>query len=306
VSERAPKNLPASIRQKLSDLARMRKDDFGLILVKYGLERILYRLTRSAHHDAFVLKGALLFELWTHDTYRPTRDADFLGRGDNAPERLVRLFRELCELEVEPDGLVFDADSVKAERITEDADYEGVRVTFTAQLDRARIPIQIDIGFGDAVTPAPVESDYPTLLSAPHPRLLVYPRETVVAEKFEAIVKLGIANTRMKDFYDLEVLARMFEFEGELLAKAIRTTFANRATELPTNGMPLAFTPEFHGDQNKNRQWTAFCDRIPNGTNVTDLKSVVEALKLFLSPVAAAAREQTPFATNWNPGGPWQ
>jgi hypothetical protein len=187
VSERTPKNLPASIRQKLSDLARARKDDFGLILVRYGLERILYRLTRSAHHDAFVLKGALLFELWTHDAYRPTRDADFLGRGDNAPERLVRLFRELCELEVEPDGLVFDADSVKAERITEDADYEGVRVTFTARLDRARIPIQIDIGFGDVVTPAPIASDYQTLLPAPHPRLLVYPKETVVAEKFEAI-----------------------------------------------------------------------------------------------------------------------
>ena len=306
MSERTAKNLPASIRQKLSDLARTRKDDFGLILVKYGLERILYRLTRSAHREALVLKGALLFELWTHDTYRPTRDADFLGRGDNAPERLVRLFRELCELEVEPDGLLFEADSLKAERINEDADYEGVRVTFTARLDRARIPIQIDIGFGDAVTPAPVESDYPTLLSAPHPRLLVYPKETVVAEKFEAIVKLGIANTRMKDFYDLEVLARMFEFEGELLAKAIRTTFANRATELPANGMPLAFTPEFHGDQTKNRQWTAFCDRIPNDANATDLKSVVEALKLFLSPVAAAAREQTTFATIWKPGGPWQ
>jgi len=295
VSERSPKNLPASIRQKLSDLARARKDDFGLILVKYGLERILYRLTRSAHHDAFVLKGALLFELWTHDTYRPTRDADFLGRGDNAPERLVRLFRELCEMEVEPDGLVFDADSVRAERITEDADYEGVRVSFIARLDRARIPIQIDIGFGDAVTPAPVESDYPTLLPAPHPRLLVYPKET----------ELG-ANTRMKDFYDLEVPARTFEFEGELLAKAIRTTFANRATELPAKGIALAFTPEFHDDQSKNRQWKAFCSRIPTDTNPTDFKSVVEALKLFLSPVAAAAWEETAFATKWKPGGPWQ
>ncbi len=296
MSERSPKNLPASIRQKLSDLARARKDDFGLILVKYGLERILYRLTRSAHHDAFVLKGALLFELWTHDTYRPTRDADFLGRGDNAPERLVRLFRELCEMEVEPDGLVFDADSVRAERITEDADYEGVRVSFIARLDRARIPIQIDIGFGDAVTPAPVESDYPTLLPAPHPRLLVYPKET----------ELGIANTRMKDFYDLEVPARTFEFEGELLAKAIRTTFANRATELPAKGIALAFTPEFHDDQSKNRQWKAFCSRIPTDTNPTDFKSVVEALKLFLSPVAAAAWEETAFATKWKPGGPWQ
>lgn len=306
MSKRPPTNLPASIRQKLSDLARARNDAFDLILVKYGLERILYRLTRSMHHGAFVLKGALLFELWTHDTYRPTRDADFLGRGNNEPERLVRLFRELCELEVEPDGLVFDAHSVHAERIKEDADYEGVRVTFTARLDRARIPIQIDIGFGDAVTPAPVESDYPTLLPAPHPRLLVYPKETVVAEKFEAIVKLGIANTRMKDFYDLEVLARTFEFEGELLAQAIRTTFANRATELPGKGIPLAFTTEFHDDQNKKRQWTAFCSRIPTGTDATDLKSVVEALKLFLSPVAAAAREETAFATIWKPGGPWR
>lgn len=157
------------MRQKLLNLARARNDDFGFILVKYGLERILYRLSRSAHRDIFVLKGALLFELWTHDTYRPTRDADFLARGDNAPERFVRIFQELSRMDVEPDGLVFDPDSVKAERITEDADYEGVRVTFLAYLDRARIPIQIDIGFGDTVTPAPVESDYPTLLLAPIP-----------------------------------------------------------------------------------------------------------------------------------------
>ena len=144
------------MRQKLLDLARSRNEDFGLILVKYGLERILYRLSRSKHHDTFVLKGALLFGLWTKHTYRATRDADFLARGDNSPERFVGIFKELCVIEVEPDGLTFDADSVKAERITEDADYEGVRVTFTAHLERARIPIQIDIGFGDAVTPAPL------------------------------------------------------------------------------------------------------------------------------------------------------
>jgi hypothetical protein len=306
VSERSPKNIPASIRQKLSDLARLRKDDFGLILVKYGLERILYRLSRSAHHDAFVLKGALLFELWTHDTYRPTRDADFLGRGDNVPERFVRIFKELSAMDVEPDGLTFDPDSVKAERITEDADYEGVRVTFTARLDRARIPIQIDIGFGDTVTPAPVESDYPTLLPAPHPRLLVYPKETVVAEKFEAIVQLGIANTRMKDFYDLAALCRTFPFEGAILAKAIRETFGNRGTELPAKGIPLGFTPEFHDDPSKKTQWTAFCSRIPTDPNSTDLKSVVEALKPFLAPVAAVAWEKTSFAKRWKPGGPWQ
>jgi hypothetical protein len=172
-----PKNLAASVRQKLLDLARSRNEDFGLILVKYGLERILYRLSRSKHRDTFVLKGALLFELWTKHAYRATRDADFLAHGDNSPERFVAIFKELCVIEVEPDGLTFDADSVKAERITEDADYEGVRVTFTAHLERARIPIQIDIGFGDAVTPAPLETQYPTLLRHPIPAFSPIPKK---------------------------------------------------------------------------------------------------------------------------------
>lgn len=219
------KNLAASVRQKLFDLARSRNEDFGLMLVKYGLERILYRLSRSKHRDAFVLKGALLFEIWTQRAYRATRDADFLARGDNSPERFVSIFKELCVIEVEPDGLIFNADSVEAERITEDADYEGVRVTFTASLERARIPVQIDIGFGDAITPAPVETQYPTLLPAPIPRLLTYPKETVVAEKFEAMVKLGIANSRMKDFYDLEALSLTLDFDGKTLCEAIRKTY---------------------------------------------------------------------------------
>ena len=302
----SPKNLPASIRQKLLDLARARNDDFGLILVKYGLERILYRLSRSAHRDAFVLKGALLFELWTHETYRPTRDADFLARGDNAPERFVHIFRELSEMEVEPDGLTFDANSVKAERITEDADYEGVRVTFMAYLDRARIPIQIDIGFGDAITPSPVETDYPTLLPAPGPRLLTYPKETVVAEKFEAMVKLGIANSRMKDFYDLQVLSHVLPFDGKTLSDAIRKTFRNRGTELPAGGMPLAFTPEFHDDASKKRQWTAF--RAKNATYMAkaEFKSVIDTLKTFLVPVVSALHEETSFSHQWKPGGPWR
>jgi Nucleotidyl transferase AbiEii toxin, Type IV TA system len=146
--------------------------------------------------------------LWTGQQYRPTRDADFLGRGQNSPERFFRIFRELCSVEPEPDGLRFDPDTVTAERITEDADYEGVRVSFTAYLERAKIPIQIDIGFGDAVTPPPIENNYPTLPGSTAPRLFTYPRETVVAEKLEAMVELGIANSRMKDFYDMEVLSR--------------------------------------------------------------------------------------------------
>ena len=219
------KNVPASIRQKLLDLARERNQDFGLVLTKYALERILFRIGNSQYRDVFVLKGALLFEVWTHQQYRPTRDADFLARGDNSPERFVQIFREIAAAEVEDDGLRFDPKTVKAERIKEDADYEGVRVTFTALLDKARIPIQIDVGFGDAITPGPVDTPYPTLLDLPAPHLLAYPRETVVSEKLEAIVKLGIANSRMKDFHDLHSLSTTFEFDGNILAEAVRVTF---------------------------------------------------------------------------------
>jgi hypothetical protein len=300
-----PKNLTASVRQKLFDLARSRNEDFGLMLVKYGLERILYRLSRSKHRDAFVLKGALLFELWTRRTYRATRDADFLARGDNAPERFVGIFKELCVMKVEPDGLTFDADSVKAERIAEDAAYEGVRVTFTAYLERARIAIQIDLGFGDAVTPAPVETQYPTLLQAPNPRLLTYPKETVVAEKFEAMVKLGIANSRMKDFYDLEALSRILDFDGKTLREAIGKTFERRGSELPAGGTPVAFTLEFYNDADKKKQWTAFCTK--NATYVTkiELKEVIGNIKRFLTPVAAALLDGSPFTKRWEPSGPW-
>jgi hypothetical protein len=301
----APKNVPASVRQKLLDLARKRNADFGLLLVKYGLERMLYRLSCSRHRDVFILKGALLFELWTDQGYRPTRDADFLARGDNSPERFVRIFQELCTMKSEADGLVFDAGTVAAERITEDADYEGVRVTFTAHLDRAKIPMQIDIGFGDAVTPPPVENTYPTLLEFPGPRLLTYPRETVVAEKLEAMVKLGIANSRMKDFYDLEVLARTFAFDGKTLAEAVQNTFRHRGTELPP-GIALAFTPEFYQDRNKVQQWKAFCAKNKTYIEPVEFKTIVAAIAQFLVPVARSVREGTSFAKTWKPSGPWR
>jgi len=306
VRTREPKNLAASVRQKLFGLARARNEDFGLMLVKYGLERILYRLSRSKHRDAFILKGALLFELWTHRTYRATRDADFLARGDNDPERFVSIFKELCVIDVEPDGLTFDAASVKAERITEDADYEGVRVTFTAYLERARIPIQIDIGFGDVITPAPIETAYPTLLPAPNPRLLTYPKETVVAEKFEAMVKLGIANSRMKDFYDVDALSRTLDFDGKTLREAIGKTFERRGNQLPSSGTPVAFTPEFYDDANKKKQWTAFCTRNATYVKKIELKEVIENIQLFLAPVVAALLNDNSFAKRWDPGGPWQ
>ena len=302
----APKNLPASVRQKLANLARERNVDFGLILVKYGLERTLFRLSRSRHHDNFILKGALLFELWTEQGYRPTKDADLLARGDNAPTRFANIFRELCVLEVDEDGLRFDAQTVESERISEDADYEGVRVTLVAYLERAKIPIQIDIGFGDIVTPAPSEIGYPTLLEFPGPRLLAYPKETVVAEKFEALVKLGIANTCMKDFYDLEILSRTFAFEGKTLAQAIQNTFQKRGTDLPMAGLPVAFTSEFYDDANKKRQWTGFCAKNKSYVEKAEFKAVNEDIRNILALPVRTIQEVHSFTKMWKPAGPWR
>jgi Nucleotidyl transferase AbiEii toxin, Type IV TA system len=209
-------------------------------------------------------------------------------------------------LEADEDGLRFDAETVEAERISEDADYEGVRVTFVAYLERAKIPIQIDIGFGDIVTPAPSRTDYPTLLEFPGPRLLAYPKETVVAEKLEALVKLGIANTRMKDFYDLEVLFRTFAFEGKTLAQAIQNTFQKRGTDLPMGGLPVAFTSEFYDDLNKKRQWTAFCARNKSYVEETEFKAVMEAIRDFLALPVRTVQEGHSFTKTWKPGGPWR
>ena len=300
------KNVPASIRQKLLNLAHERNQDFGLVLTKYALERILFRLSKSKFRDSFVLKGALLFELWTHQQYRPTRDADFLATGNNSPERFVEIFREISTVKVQDDGLRFDPKTVKAERIKEDADYQGVRVTFTAVLQKARIPIQIDVGFGDVITPGPIDTQYPTLLDLPAPRLLAYPRETVVSEKLEAIVKLGIANTRMKDFHDLHSLSVTFAFGGQTLVQAIRGTFEHRHTNLPANGIPLAFTPEFYADDSKVKQWNAFCTKNSPYVERTEFKSVIAQLISFLAPVIRSAREGRLLNSTWTPARGWQ
>jgi hypothetical protein len=234
--------------------------------------------------------------------------ADFLARGDNAPERFAHIFRELCVLEVDEDGLRFDAETVEAQRISEDADYEGVRVSFVAYLERSKIPIQIDIGFGfgDIVTPAPSRTDYPALLEFPGPRLLAYPKETVIAEKLEALVKLGIANARMKDFYDLGILSRTFAFEGKTLAQAIQNTFQKRGTDLPMAGLPLVFTSEFYDDVNKKRQWTAFCAKNKSYVEKAEFKAVMEANRNFLALQVLSVQEGHSFTKTWKPGGRWR
>jgi hypothetical protein len=294
-------NMAASIRQRLLNLARERKEDFGLVLTKYGLERVLYRISQSEHRQTFILKGALLFELWTEQRYRPTRDADFLARGGNSPERFVEVFKEICDMQVGDDGLRLDASTLTAERITEDADYEGVRVKFAGYLENARIPIQIDLGFGDIVTPAPVEAELSSMLELPRAKLLTYPRESVVAEKFEAMVSLGMTNSRMKDFHDVRTLSRDFAFDGALLCEAIRKTFERRKTTLPSDTLVI-FTAEFFDDENKKRQWDAFRNKNRDFVPRITLKQVCYEIGSFLDPLLRGLAGKDTVPTKWERG----
>jgi hypothetical protein len=298
-----PVNVAASVRDRLLRLAKQSGEDFTYMLTRYALERLLARLAVSKHRDAFLLKGAMLFRVWSPTTYRPTKDLDLLGTGSSDLDRLAALFAELCEVVVDDDGVVLDPKSVRAERIKENADYEGVRVTLTARIGTAKLDLQVDIGFGDAVSPGIVDVDFPTLLGAPAPRLRAYPRETVVAEKVQAMVHLGIANSRMKDFFDVRFLARTFAFDGEALSAALAATFQRRGTPLPAEP-PLALTAAFHQDPAKKAQWKAFVTKA-RLTEAT-LEAVVEELAAFVWPPLDAAREGRPLGATRAPQGPWR
>lgn len=279
-------NLAASIRARLLAVAKAEKVEFELMLTRFALERLLYRLSISAHREQFLLKGALLFDLWFDEPHRPTRDADFLGFGPADLPTMEATFREIAAMKVD-DGITFDASTVKAREIRKEADYAGIRVSLLGTLDGARCPIQADIGFGDAVTPAPEETDYPVLLDdLPVPRLRVYPRYTVIAEKFEAIVSLGIANSRMKDFFDLWVLTRHSELDSAILRRAITATFACRATALPAT-TPIGLSDEFATDTTKQTQWRAFMTK--NRLDVPPLPQVVAHLRTFLESILGKA-----------------
>jgi hypothetical protein len=273
------------------------------VLEYYAMERFLYRLARSPHAGRLVLKGALMFRVWGAPASRPTRDIDLLARLENTVEAVVPVFREVCALAVEPDGMVFDPASVAGASIKDAADYAGVRVTFLGTLQNARVNMQVDIGFGDVVTPGPILTNYPTLLALPAPRLSGYPRETVVAEKFEAMVKLGLVNSRMKDFYDLWLLARRFDFDGPTLAEAVARTFAHRRTAIVP--LPFALTPAFAADPSKRAQWKGFVRKARLDDPPVELAMVTGELGPFLVPVAEAVAAGAPFDRKWQAPGPW-
>jgi hypothetical protein len=296
-------NVAASFRARLLNLAHERKEDFQFVLSRWMIERFLYRLSISPHRDSFVLKGAMLFVAWTGRVYRPTRDLDLLGYGTPDIDRLVTAFREVCTIEA-GDGLLFEPSRIEGERMKEDAEYEGVRARIPASLDGARQLLQIDVGFGDAVEPPPAELTFPVLLPADAPHIRAYPPETVIAEKLQAMVQLGIANSRMKDFYDLCTIAESLSFDLPTLARSVRLTFERRRTPVPTDP-PFAFMPDFLEDAGKRAQWQAFVKRTGLHTDLT-LAQVGEQIREFLLPVLQAASAESPAAHRWERGGPWR
>lgn len=299
------KNAAASVKQRLLNVGKKTGEDFQLLLTRYAIERLLFRVGASEHANSFVLKGAMLFALWTGEMHRPTRDVDFLGFGENSDERLAAVFRALCAEENADDGLAFEPDSVAVEQIREEDEYGGRRVTFTVKLGQARVTLQVDVGFGDAITPAAEAVEYPTLLGMEPPKLRAYPKETVVAEKVEAMVKLGLANSRMKDFYDLLVLSRTFPFEGRQVRDAIAATFKRRGTPVPPPP-PVALTEDFGKDDSKQKQWKAFVRRSSLEKRVGELSEVVAELSLFVLPPLSAASKNEKFFESWQPTGPWR
>jgi len=304
VKKRQVKDVAASVHQRLLNESRKTGRSFNELLQYYAMERFLYRLSKSAYADKFILKGALMLMVWKAPLSRPTRDMDFLGRIDNDIGGIADAVRDICSMEVEPDGIKFNPDTMEGERIAEHADYEGVRVHFHGYLGNARISMQVDVAFGDVVVPAAKTIEYPTIIEMPPPVLTGYSMESTIAEKFEAMVKLGTLNSRMKDFFDVWLLSRLFEFKGKTLASAISSTFETRNTDV--SRYSSVFSAEFMADKSKATQWEAFLRRTAIESAPSRLSAVVEEISVFLGPPAIAVANGTAFRKSWRPGGPWQ
>ena len=283
---KAPRNMGASVRARLLAQSKVSGQQFQLVLTRFALERLLYRLSVSSHAGRFILKGALLLTSWFDLPMRPTRDVDLLGFGDADSDAMLETFRDVLAVGAE-DGVQFNPDTLKVERIRDHLAYGGVRLRTTADIDGAVVTVVIDVGFGDAIEPDAVEINYPVMLDQPAPRLRAYAKETVIAEKFQAMVDLGRANTRLKDFFDIWLMAQSFAFDGDRLAQAIAATFARRKTEIPEQ-LPDALTQDFAHDREKVAQWAAFTRDL--AVDSGPLAEVVGRLADFLMPHAEAAR----------------
>lgn len=303
------KNMGESVRQRLLNRARETGDNFNLLLTRYTLERLLYRLSQSPHRDGFVLKGAALYALWVEQApslpYRPTRDLDLLSRELPSPESITAIFREVLQTGVEDDGMEFLLDTLVVTPMRQEEKYVGCRLDIKAKLVSAQVGVQIDFGFGDAITPAAPMVSYPTILpESAAPRLRAYPHETVLAEKFEALVSLGLLNSRLKDFFDLWTLSNHFDINGETLRRAVRNTFARRQTALPAQ-VPPSLTPAFTGDALKISTWNSF-GRRSEIEDLPDLATVAARIMELMWPVVQAAPSDAPWPLIWRPASGWQ
>jgi predicted nucleotidyltransferase component of viral defense system len=297
------KDLPASIHARLLNLAHANGRTFNEVMQYYAMERFLYRLAQSKHAKTFVLKGALLFRVWGLPALRPTRDIDLLGHTSNEVGNLVAIVKDICRQKVQEDGIIFDPESVTGQRIKEDADYKGVRLNFTGLLGTARLHLQLDIGFADVVSPAPLKRVYPTILPMPAPELSSYPPETVVAEKLQAMIYLGLINSRMKDYYDLWIIAKQFDFDGLILQESIRRTFENRKTSLPEQE-PLAFSRQFADE--KQSQWEAFLKTNLIMDVPDQLEIILNLIRQFTLPIFENIRAETKSMKMWKKGMGWE
>ena len=298
-------NMPASVRAQLQNKAKEANRPFAEMLQYYSMERFLYRFSKTPYSTQFILKGALMFTAWNIPQRRTTLDIDFLARFDNQIDSIEKVIKDICKVKVVSDGLVFDPETVKGMRIKEDADYEGVRVKFVGFLERARIPMQMDIGFGDIIYPRPKIFDYPVILDLPKPHLKGYPQESVVSDKFEAMVKLGLLNSRMKDFFDIWLMMRQFDFDGLNLSEALKRTFKHRKTELPQK-RPL-FAEEIYDDKSDRQMlWMAFLRKndikhVPN-----TLSATAKAIEKFLIKPLDAIHRGLEFKKTWKASGSWK
>lgn len=304
--KRELRDVAASVRQRLLDLAHARGAEFNYVLQRYAGERFLFRLGLSGEVDRFTLKGAALFLVWAGREFRATRDVDLLGSGAADHATLRRALEAICAVRYSEDAIEFDPESIQVADIREAQEHGGLRVKLRAGLAKAIIPLQVDVGFGDVITPERSEAEYPTLLDHPAPRLWTYPRETFVAEKFEAMVRLGPANTRMKDFWDVAAVAGQFPFDGETLRTAIDETFGRRRTAL-TLELPDALRPAFYEDATRVRQWEAFQSKAGAAVDApTRFDDAGERVRAFLGPIRESLVQGEPFARAWFAGGPWQ
>lgn len=283
-----PRNVGASVRARLQNLAAQKGQVFDILLTRYALERFLYRLSRSQFSGQFVLKGAMLMTTWFDEPHRPTRDLDLLGFGDSGAAPMLAVFRSILATPVDDDGIAFDIAGLRVEQISEELAYGGLRLRTTATLAGARMNVVIDIGFGDSVEPGLEDIDLPVLLDLPAPHLRAYPRETVIAEKFQAMVLLGRANSRMKDFYDIWILAKSYSFEDDRLPRAIAATFERRKTAIPVE-VPDALTPAFSSDPSKQKQWNAFVRNVNVAPD--SFASAITDLQAFLMPMTVWSRK---------------